>query len=118
MDSILLSVKKLLGLTEEVEEFDQDIIININSAIVTLTQIGVGPSTGFIITSKEDTYQQWLGDVSYVNMVNMYLYYKTRLSFDPPTQTALLESLKEQIRETECRLNYEVDPPNTFMGGD
>lgn len=113
-NSILTSVKKLLGLAEENEEFDQDIIMNINSAILPLTQIGVGPKEGFIVTSKDDTYESWLGDMTHFQSVKMYLYYRTRLSFDPPTQTSVLECIKESIREIECRLSYQVDPPNTF----
>lgn len=114
-DSILTSVKKMLGLTEENEEFDLDIIMTINGAIVVLTQLGVGPKEGFIVASKEDTYEDWLGEMtSGLQLVKLYLFYKTRLSFDPPTQSSVLESYKEMIRETECRLNYQVDPPWTF----
>lgn len=113
-DSILLSVKKLLGLTDEVEEFDVDIMMNINSAIMTLTQLGVGPTSGFIVTGKEDRYEDWLGDMTNLQAVKMYLYYKTRISFDPPTQGSVMESLKEQIRELEFRLNCQVDPGDTF----
>lgn len=113
-NSILSSVKKLLGLTEDNTEFDIDIIMNINSAITILNQIGVGPNEGFVVTSKEDTYEDWLGDMKNLQSVKLYLYYKTRLSFDPPTQGSLIETLKEEIRELECRLNYQVDPPETF----
>lgn len=109
-DSILTSVKKLLGLTEENEEFDLDIMMNINGAISILTQIGVGPSTGFFISSKNDTYEDWLGDMKLFQNVKMYLYYKTRLGFDPPTSASVIEVLKDQIMEAECRLSYLVDP--------
>lgn len=113
-DSILLSVKKLLGLTEENEAFDFDIIMNINSAIFTLTQLGVGPTSGFVVTGKEDRYEDWLGDMTNLQAVKMYLYYKTRISFDSPTQGAVMQALKDQISELEFRLNCQVDPGNTF----
>lgn len=114
-ESILLSVKKLLGLNEENEEFDLDIILNINAAIQTLTQLGVGPKSGYIVTSKNDTYNDWLGDlIDSCPSIKMYLYYKTRLAFDPPTQQAIITVLKEMITETECRLSYQVDPDYTF----
>lgn len=113
-DSILTSVKKLLGLAEDNEEFDVDIIMNINGAISILTQLGVGPSEGFIVTNKEDTYEDWLGDMTHLQLVKMYLYYRTRLSFDPPSQGSVMTSLQEQIKELEFRLNCQVDPSNTF----
>lgn len=111
-DSILTSVKKLLGLTEENEEFDIDITIMINSAIFILAQIGVGPEDGYVVSDKTNTYEDWLGDAPYISMVKTYLYYKVRLSFDPPTQSAVLDSLKGLITEMESRLSYQVDPGN------
>ena len=39
-DSILSSVKKMLGLPEEYDAFDLDIITHINSAFTVLTQLG------------------------------------------------------------------------------
>lgn len=113
-DSILSSVKKLLGLSPDNEVFDVDIMMCINNAITILTQIGVGPIEGFVVTGKEDTYEDWLGDLTNLQNVKMYLYYRTRLAFDPPSHGSLMEALKEQIRETECRLSYQVDPPETF----
>lgn len=114
-DSILTSVKKLLGIEEDFVQFDLDIMININAAISTLSQIGVGPKHGFIVTSKTDTFEDFLGyNNKLVSMVKMYLFYKTRLGFDPPTSSAVLECLKQMIQETEWRLNVEVDPEDTF----
>ena len=46
MDSILTSVKKLLGLTEEYAAFDTDLIMHINSVLMILNQMGVGPQRG------------------------------------------------------------------------
>jgi hypothetical protein len=115
MDGILSSVKKLLGLSDEITAFDQDLIIQINGAISALTQIGVGPSNGFLITGNSETYIDFLGDEeSGLQLVKLYLFYKTKLGFDPPTNGSILESLKEMIKEIECRLSYQVDPKDTF----
>lgn len=112
-DSILNSVKKLLGLNPEITDFDVDILMNINAAIFTLTQLGVGPKGGFTVSSAEDTYASFLGEGNKeINQVKMYLYYKTRLSFDPPTNASVLESLKEAIKEAEWRLNLNVEVPS------
>lgn len=113
-ESILTSVKILLGLSEDCIEFDLNIMMFINSAIATLTQIGVGPSRGFVVTSKDDTYGAWLGDMTHMQDVKTYLYYKTRLAFDPPSSSSVMERFKEMIAESETRLSYQVDPSYTF----
>lgn len=113
-DSILTSVKKLLGLEEDNEAFDMEIMLHINGAITILTQIGVGPTTGYIVTSKENTYSDWLGNTDLYQNIPLYLFWKTRLSFDPPTNASVIKNYQDSIREAECRLSYLVDPPNTF----
>ena len=42
MDSILTSIKKLLGITEEYENFDHDIIMHISSGFMIFNQLEVG----------------------------------------------------------------------------
>lgn len=108
MESILLSVKEQLGLSEEVTEFDDIVLSNINSAIITLYQLGVGPI--FVVKSKDDTYEDYLGvDSVKFNMVPMYLYYKTRLGFDPPENSFMMQNVKDQIAELEFRLNVYAE---------
>lgn len=112
--SILTSVKKLLGLTEDYTEFDSDIIMCINSAIGVLTQCGVGPVEGFRVTSKDETWEQFVGEDARFEMVRTYIFLKAKIVFDPPTSSTVLECYKEQIKETEVRLNYLVDPKEMF----
>lgn len=117
-DSILTSVKKLLGLSEDCLDFDMDVIINVNSAIETLRQLGVNISEDFSITSEEDTYEDLLGsNINLSNQVKLYLYYKTRLGFDPPTNSYLVDQIRKEIAELEWRINARVDPRTTFDGG-
>lgn len=118
MTSILNSTKKLLGIAEEYTQFDIDIIFNINSALVTLAQLGVGPTRGFAITGASETYEDFLGDNydALFNNVQMYLYLKTKIIFDPPASSFVLESLKIQLQELEFRLSVTVDPVETFGG--
>ena len=117
MESILDSVKKLLGL-ELVNEFDQDIIMHINAAISTLTQIGVGPKESFTITDSASTYEDFLGESNpeAINQVKLYLYYKTKLGFDPPQSSAVMECVKAMISEAEWRLNVMCDHKNKKPG--
>lgn len=113
-DSILLSVKKSLGLDPSLTQFDIDIIMAINTALNILTQLGVGPAEGFSISSEKETWDSFIGDEIRLNMVKTYVWLRVRLIFDPPTTNALLDSVKTQITEYEVRLNYQVDPDDTF----
>lgn len=114
-ESILGSVKKQLGIPEDTKVFDLDIMIHINAAIATLRQIGVGPKEGYTVTSKDDTYEDYLGDECLETaQVKLYIFYKTRLGFSPPQSSIAVEILKEMIKEAEWRLNVEVDPEDTF----
>lgn len=117
-ESILNSVKKLLGILPETTEFDPDIIMNINAAISTLRQIGVGPNEPYLVTDAEQTFSSFLGeDSKETSLVKMYLFYKTKIGFDPPQSSIVMESIKEMIKETEWRLNVQVDSENTFENG-
>lgn len=109
MESILTSIKKLLGITEEYKHFDEDIIMHINSVFLILTQLGVGPSEGFSI---EDEGSTWIDFVpkNNVELVKSYMYLKVKLLFDPPTSSSVLESTNRMINEFEWRLNVSVDP--------
>lgn len=113
-DSILLTIKKNLGLEPNVTAFDPDLIVFINSALNILTQLGAGPVEGFAITSEEEVWSQFIGDDPRLNMVKSYIYLKVRLAFDPPSIGAALSSYQDQIKEYEARINYQVDPPNAF----
>lgn len=110
MDSILTSIKGLLGVDEEYTHFDPDITIAINSSLMAATQLGVGPSTGFMVTSKDQTWAQFLGDRKDLEAVKSYVYLKVRLLFDPPTNSFLIDSMKNQIQEYEWRLNVQAEP--------
>lgn len=109
MESILDSVKEQLGLIE-VDEFDPQIIIHINGAIMTLSQLGVGPKEGYIVSSKDNTYGDYLGENHpATSQVKLYLFYKTKLGFDTPQSSAVTEVLKSMIAEAEWRLRVLCD---------
>ena len=111
MDSILTSIKKLLGITEEYENFDQDIIMHINSAFMILNQLGVGPKSGFSINDKSSTWNEFIQESSNLEAVKTYVHLKVKLMFDPPLSSTVIEAIKSQINELEWRLNVSVDPP-------
>jgi hypothetical protein len=105
--SILNSTKKILGLAANYDAFDLDVITHINTALSTLTQLGIGPSEGFMI---EDDQPVW-GDFvrtdqdHQLNSVKTYVYLRVRLLFDPPTTSYLIDAFEKQLVELEWRLN-------------
>lgn len=110
MDSILTSIKKMLGITEEYTHFDTDIIMHINSVFMILNQIGVGPEEGFYIEDETKTWFDYNKSSKDLQMIKSYMYLKVKLLFDPPASTAVMECMKQQINEFEFRLNIAVDP--------
>lgn len=110
MESILTSIKKLLGIEDADEYFDTDIIIHINSTFMTLTQLGVGPSIGFIIINKDAVWTNFVEDPIKLAAVKSYIYLKVKLIFDPPSSSFVLDSMNKQIIEYEWRLTVEAEP--------
>lgn len=106
MDSILLSVKKLLGIDAEYTVFDPDIIIHINTAFAVLNQLGVGPVEGFMIESESEVWDDYIMDYNFT-MTKTFVFLKVKLAFDPPSSTALLESMNRQLDELTWRLEVE-----------
>lgn len=108
MDSILVSIKKLLGISEEDNSFDTEVILHINSAIAILTQLGVGPTEGFKISGSLETWMDFLGSLINIEEAKTQIYLRCRLSFDPPQNSFLIESIKDQLREFEWRMEVAM----------
>lgn len=109
MESILTSIKLLLGITEDYEAFDQQIIAHINSVFMILTQLGVGPPDGFMITSKVDTWNEFISDEKKMQLVKSYMHLKVKMLFDPPSSSAVMDSTNRMINEFEWRLNLQAE---------
>lgn len=118
MESILTSVKKLLGIDEEYTQFDTDIIIHINSVLMVLTQIGVGPSEGFSISDEFSTWEEFIGDKPYLNSVKSYVYLRVKLLFDPPLSSAAMDSITKLANEFEWRLQVAAENNKSTEEGD
>ncbi len=114
MKSILTSIKKLLGIAEEYEHFDPDLIMHINSVFSILTQLGVGPSEGFSIVDNSAVWSDFIPDKSSIECVKSYMHLRVKLLFDPPLVSAVIESMNRQISELEWRLLVAVDPARTL----
>ena len=109
MDSILTSIKKNLGIVEEYTTFDADIIMHINSVLMILTQLGVGPTRGFSIQDRFDTWSDFIPDSTNIDLVKSYVYLKVKLLFDPPLSSAVIDSINRQISEFEYRINIAAE---------
>lgn len=107
--SILTSIKKLLGIAEDYTEFDEDIIIHINTVFLNLTQLGVGPKEGFSIEDDTAEWEDFIDNSLQLQAVKSYMYLKVKLLFDPPLSSSVIESMNRMIAELEWRLNVAVD---------
>ena len=110
MESILTSIKKLLGIAEEYTQFDADIIMHINSVFMALTQLGVGPAEGFYIEDESTEWLEFMPDLNKLQAVKTYIYLKVRLVFDSASLgSATLAAYERQIQELEWRLNIAAE---------
>lgn len=109
MDSILTSIKKLLGIAEDDDSFDMDLILQINSAFSTLTQLGVGPSTGFFIQDAGDVWEDFLPEDPRLSFVKTYIGLKVKIVFDPPSSSAVLSAMIDTAKELEWRIQVAAD---------
>ena len=108
-ESILVSIKKLLGISEDYDYFDQDIVMHIDAAFMVLTQLGIGPSEGFLITDDTDTWSDFIDDSTNLGSIQSYVYMKVKLMFDPPQNSFTVDSMTKLVNELEWRLNVAAD---------
>ena len=107
-ESILVSVKKLIGLAPEDDSFDTDLIIHINSAIDVLRQMGI--NSELYVEDETLTWGDYLPSDEYLQMIKSYVYMKVKKWFDPPQNGTAMEALNSSIAELEWRINVTVDP--------
>ena len=109
-ESILMSVKKLLGPSSENTDFDVDILIHINSVMSILQQLGIGPKEGFYVEDANTTWHDFLGEDSlHLTMVRSYMAAKVKILFDPPVSSAVMDSLNRVCSEFEWRANVAAE---------
>lgn len=113
MESILTSIKKMLGIAEEYEHFDTDLIIHINSVFSILTQLGVGPDYGFSIKDKTAVWTDFIPPNPQLESIKTYVYLRVKLLFDPPSSSSVSDAINRTVSELEWRINVTVDPKET-----
>lgn len=109
-ESILTSIKKLLGIADDYTQFDADLIIHINTVLSILGQIGVGDEKRYSVVDKSTTWDTLIGYESKLDMVKTYVYLKVKLLFDPPQSSAVMEAINRTISELEWRILVATDP--------
>lgn len=115
-DSIFLSVKKVLGLEDNYDPFDQAILMHINTVFGILNQLGVGPDKPFMITGKDETWDQFITQPN-TEFVRSYMYLKVKQFFDPSSTATMYEAVEEQLKELEWRLTVAVDEDELLNSG-
>lgn len=116
-DSILISIKKLLGISKECADFDTDIKIHINSTLMNLDQLGITIPKSFSVQDETQTWSEIIQNQEKIDSIVTYVYLKVKLVFDPPLSSAVMEANKESIRELEWRLTVQVDENNLNKEG-
>ena len=117
---ILSSVKELLGISYEDESFDFEILMHINATLAILFQMGVEEAGDTPVIDITTTWRELFGDRTDLEMVKTYIYFKVKSMFDPPTNSAGLESLNRVMKEFEWRINnlQTINDKPYFKGGD
>ena len=112
-ESILTSIKLMLGISEEYTQFDSELVLFINAAINKLLQLGVGPDEGFQITGKDETWDELLEGYGNLELAKEYIYIDVRMLFDPPSNAFVMSAFKEHQEENAWRLTvaYDVNHP-------
>lgn len=106
-ESILNSIKKLLGIAPDYTQFDTDLILHINSVFMILHQLGIGPVDGFRISGSEETWNDYISEDDNLDAIKTYMHLKVKVVFDPPLNASVMESHKQLISELEWRLNVQ-----------
>lgn len=117
MVSILDSIKQLLGISEDDDSFDKDLIVHINGALMIMTQLGVGDPNGYSIFDKTNTWDDFLLDRKDLDAVKSDVYLRVRLMFDPPQNSFLVNSIEKQIQEYDWRIEFNHNRLDTPTGG-
>jgi len=110
-NSILNTIKRMIGALPDYEAFDTELIVHINSAIMALTQIGVGPEEGFYISDENQTWEDFLGERKDIEAVKQYIFAKVKIAFDTNMSSVTLAAFQEIVKETEFRISVNVDRP-------
>lgn len=113
-DSIFVTIKKMLGMEDDYTPFDTDVIVFINTALMQLTQLGVGPKEGFTISDYNEKWSDFLINEVKLGAVKTFVYLKVKMMFDPPTNSFVMDAMKQQAEEIGWRLKVQAESVEKF----
>lgn len=108
-DSILATIKKMLGLDDGYTPFDTEILVHINAAFMTLCQMGIGPKEGYNVTDYDQTWSNFLVNQVMLGAVKTWVYLQVKMMFDPPTNSFVMDAYKTQADQILWRLNVQAE---------
>ena len=108
-ESILITIKKMIGFDKDYDYFDTDLIVQINSCFSILGDLDLGPEEGFFITGEQQKWSEFIFTPSYLGMIKNYIFIKTKLVFDRPETAYAIQSLTKMAEELEWRLHMESE---------
>ena len=108
-DSILTSIKKMIGPSVDNTYFDSDIMTHINTVFMELQQLGAGPENGFFIEDKNAVWTDFMQSSTLLNSIKTFMYLKVKLIFDPPSSTAAIDSINRIIDKLEWHINDQAE---------
>ena len=114
-ESILGSIKTMLGINGEDTNFDRELIIYINGALMIMSQLGVG-TDGYLISGRDDTWKDFMGNREDLELVKSAVYLRVRLIFDPPQNSFLVDTINKQIAEYDWRIEINHKPAEVENG--
>jgi len=106
--NILLSVKNGLGIPESVNNFDEELLLNINSSFSELYQLGFPKDEAFIADMESD-WNSILGDNKDLEFIKTYVILSVKLLFDPPQASTVMDAQKAKIAEMVFRISVAVE---------
>lgn len=108
-DSILNTIKKMVGVGVDYSVFDVDIIVLINSALSTLRDLGIGPKEAFVVEDETQKWKDYILNINDFVDVKEYIFLKVKIMFDPPSSSYVLDAYKNRMSELEWRLNVRSE---------
>lgn len=105
---VLDTIKTSCGIDSENSDFDQELLIFINSNVSVLCQLGVVSTP--IVVDANTTWTDLIGSYTDIEMIKTEMYLAVVLVFDPPVNASVLASYQKHLEELQFRLREQCDP--------
>lgn len=116
-ESILNSIKQMLGIYPEDNAFDAELISHINNAISDLIHMGDSTDWSFRIYDSSNKWKEFVENEAAVSQARQYVHCKVRLIFDPPSNSFVVDSIAKSKEEAGWRF-YEMLDQERINGRD